>query len=106
VGPIKAGKSTVSPAARPNTVTADTFLQFANALLRHCDHPAQMKVASTLSPTTNAVGSATLSMHPFSHVQNRRIILVDTPGFVGSEMEDNATLRSIGTWYDTRLVDH
>ncbi|TEB23417.1 hypothetical protein FA13DRAFT_1798059 [Coprinellus micaceus] len=78
IGPLKSGKST-----------------FVNTILKHCGQPAHMQVGSSLKPTTDLVRSAVIRSHPFRHVNGRRIILVDSPGFLEDDVQDNGIMRLI-----------
>ena len=65
-----------------------------------------MQEGNSLKPTTDLVHSAVIDRHPFRHAKGRRIILVDSPGFLEDDVQDNGIVRSIEKWFQTRFVLH
>jgi hypothetical protein len=65
-----------------------------------------MQVGSSLKPTTDLVRSAVIRSHPFRQVNGRRIILVDSPGFLEDDVQDNGIMRLIEKWFQTRHAFH
>lgn len=101
MGPSGAGKSTVRLIEIMESLPSNPALQFINAVLGQNAMVVGYEIESCTSDITSAEVDTSKFLRAFPWLKNRRLLLIDTPGFDDTYKDDSKILKSIAKWLKT-----
>ena len=100
MGPVGAGKSTVSASCSNNLFSKNLRLQYINIIAGKDSEVATIG-HDLKSCTTQLLPIVIDSKSRNDLLKDRRLVLVDTPGYGYTDVDDADVLRGIGSWLET-----